>query len=247
LTILFVNPFQKAQRVNYFKGNINSKAKFHITTGHQTVMGKLTFFNLPGSVLDKIEASESSFQQTEENAPKFSFETEYQFVPEYTKDIKGRLFIMVELETPLLVHEGQTLIGSKLDTDIEANTCRIAFYGKILKGFDTEASKNILKDFKILKWKEKKGIVDRITDQNTILVSQLFTKESNIDAYIGSKIDIPAVATSGTIRGTFGQSGKIKVQTDTVLFNDTNKEEIQKKLVGSEVILKIKKYLFKNK
>jgi len=236
-----------AQKVNYFKGSINSKAKFHITTGRQTVMGKLTFFNLPGAALDKIEASESSFQQTEENAPKFSFETEYQFIPEYSKDIKGRLFMMVELETPLLVHEGQTLIGSKLDTDIEANTCRIAFYGKILKGFDTDASKTIFKDLKILKWKEKKGVVDRVMDQNTILVSQLFTKESNIDTFIGSKIQIPAIPTSGTIRGTFGQSGKIKVQSDTALFTEENKDEIQKKLHGSEVILKIKKYLFKNK
>jgi len=236
-----------AQKVNYFKGSINSKAKFHITTGHQTVMGKLTFFNLPGAALDKIEASESSFQQTEENAPKFSFETEYQFIPEYSKDIKGRLFMMVELETPLLVHEGQTLIGSKLDTDIEANTCRIAFYGKILKGFDTEASKTIFKDLKILKWKEKKGVVDRVMDQNTILVSQLFTKASNIDTFIGSKIQIPVIPTSGTIRGTFGQSGKIKVQSDTALFTEENKDEIQKKLLGSEVILKIKKYLFKNK
>ena len=49
---------------------------------------------------------------------------------------------------------------------------------------------------------------------------------------------------SGIIRGTFGQSGKMKVQADTPLFTDANKEEVEKKLLGSEVILRIKKYLF---
>ena len=76
-------------------------------------------------------------------APKFSFEMEYQYVPEYSKDIKGSLFIIIELETPLLVHEGQTVIGSKLDTDIEANVCRIAFYGKILVGIEDDKSRKL--------------------------------------------------------------------------------------------------------
>ena len=230
--------------MNYFKGSINSKAKFHITTGHQTVMGKLNFFTLNGPVMNKIQVAQSSFDQTDENIPNFSLGTEYLYVEEFTKDIKSSLFILIELETPLLIHEGQTIVGSKLDTDVEANVCRIAFYGKILLGIEDSTSES-LKEIKIVKWKERKGVVDRIIDANNVLVSQLFTKESNIQSFIGSKIFLPTIECYGTIKGTFGQSGKIKVQSDKALFEDSNKEEIEKKLIGSQAVLKIKKYLYR--
>ena len=32
------------QRISFFKGDISSKSKFHITLGHETVMGRITLF-----------------------------------------------------------------------------------------------------------------------------------------------------------------------------------------------------------
>lgn len=34
------------EKIGYYKGLVNSKAKFHITSGHETVMGKVSFFGL---------------------------------------------------------------------------------------------------------------------------------------------------------------------------------------------------------
>jgi selenocysteine-specific elongation factor len=38
----------------------------------------------------------------------------------------------LELEKPLLASENALIIASKLDSDLEANVCRIAFYGHII-------------------------------------------------------------------------------------------------------------------
>ena len=42
-------------KIPYYKGTVNTKAKFHITVGHETVMGKATFFGL----YDEGEAAQS--------------------------------------------------------------------------------------------------------------------------------------------------------------------------------------------
>ena len=34
------------KKIPYYKGPVNTKAKFHITVGHETVMGRATFFGL---------------------------------------------------------------------------------------------------------------------------------------------------------------------------------------------------------
>ena len=36
----------QVKKISYFKGTISTKAKFHITMGHETVMGRGTFFGL---------------------------------------------------------------------------------------------------------------------------------------------------------------------------------------------------------
>ncbi len=36
----------RVNRIPYYKSPIKTKAKFHITVGHETVMGKATFFGL---------------------------------------------------------------------------------------------------------------------------------------------------------------------------------------------------------
>jgi Protein of unknown function (DUF663). len=207
-------------------------------------MGAITLFSLQEGKLKDIQIAENSFNQNFDNYPKFSYETEYEILEEYPKEIRAPVFVLLALETPLLVHEGQTIIGSKLDTDIEANVCRIAFYGKMILGIDGEGNE-ALKDIKIFKRKEKKGVIDRVQDSSTLIIKDLFSKQSDISKFVGTKVEIPVAGCTGTIKGTFGQSGKIKVQSDKLLFGETDKEEAEKKLVGSEIVMKLKKYLFK--
>jgi selenocysteine-specific elongation factor len=64
-------------KIKYYKGNINTKAKFHISIGHETVMAKLSFF---GSVQDASGAA---------NYNAFDFEREYKFQDELLRDLQS--------------------------------------------------------------------------------------------------------------------------------------------------------------
>lgn len=80
------------------------------------------------------------------------------------------------------------LIGSRLDASQEASTCRLAFYGRILKLLDpTDAS--ALQQIKIYKLKQKKGSIDRVTPDGLSAVCKgMFKKETNINLFSGMKV-----------------------------------------------------------
>lgn len=61
-----------------------------------------------------------------------------------------------------------------------------------------------------MKEKIKEGFVDRIVNERELIVKDMFKKETNIQLFIGFRINI-STGESGIIQGTFGQSGKIKV------------------------------------
>jgi len=46
------------------------------------------------------------------------------------------------------------------------------------------------------------------------LIKDLFSKETNPDIFIGLKVYLSVNNQSGTILGTFGKSGKLKVKMD---------------------------------
>ena len=51
---------------------------------------------------------------------------------ETTSGITVKQFILVELEHPVTCAKHSLMIGSRLDTDIHSNTCRLAFHGRIV-------------------------------------------------------------------------------------------------------------------
>ena len=128
-------------------GSVTTKAKFHITVGHETVMGHIFLFGLPSS------ASPSPASNTED----LDFSLEYTYQEDlYTdsvlsgktsesnsaqaasseNDVSGapvKQFVLVELEKPVTCSRHALMIGSKLDTDIHANMCRLAFHGRIIE------------------------------------------------------------------------------------------------------------------
>lgn len=135
-------------------GAVATKAKFHITVGHETVMGHIFLFGLPSSSVPSPSSSSSS--STDEDP---DFTQEYTYQEElYTDsaisakldeqnalgsasaggtataaDIPVKQFVLVELEKPVTCSRHALMIGSKLDSDIHANMCRLAFHGRIVR------------------------------------------------------------------------------------------------------------------
>jgi selenocysteine-specific elongation factor len=200
------------QKIKYFKGNVNTKTKFHISMGHETVMAKLSFFGLL-----------KDFSNTsEDNA--FDFNKEYKFqdelLPDPLNDDKGvrekempvKQFALLEFEKPTLVVPKCLVIGSKLDADIHTKTCRLAFWGHVLESIeDKNYSSTVLPRLKIYKEKCKCGVVDRAPNQYEVIGKNMFKKETNIQLFVGLQVKL-STGETGVIETSFGQSGKVKIR-----------------------------------
>lgn len=188
-------------RIKHFKAFICSKSKYHITLGHITVMGIISLF------------------QSEEFST-FSENKEYEYIQTLdAENLDKHTFAVLEFEKPVIIVDNGLLIGSKLDMDIHTNACRLAFWGKIVsytkhKNYKT----NYLQALKIYKRKKKEGVLERYIDEHTIIVKNMFKKETNLQNFIGLNVET-STGVYGKIDGTFGKSGKIKV-----LLNTKNKE-----------------------
>ena len=133
----------RVSKISYFKGAVATKTKFHVTIGHETVMGRATFF---GRYSETFPTSD----KTEMTAP-FDFSTEYLYQTELVSvkaspgegdaaaggNFAGHFpeaqFALMEFERPVTCGQNFIVIGSKLDTDIHANMCRLAFHGYLLR------------------------------------------------------------------------------------------------------------------
>lgn len=118
------------------------------------------------------------------------------------------------MESTIACQLQSILIGSRLDTDIHANTCRLAFYGHVLDGFtDSDyVTKDLPTRLRIYKRKEKIGFIDRIVDGQTLIGKDLFQKDTNINAFVNFKVELSPTGEQGFIESPFGQSGKFKVR-----------------------------------
>ena len=199
------------QKIKYFKGNVNTKAKFHISIGHETVMAKLSFFGL---VQDSSGAAS-------DNA--FDFEREYKFQDELLLDLQSdsqdirvnempvKQFALLEFEKPVLAVPKCLVIGSKLDTDIQTSSCRLAFWGYLLESIEDKNYSTLLPRLKIYKEKCKHGVIDRASNQYEVIGKNMFKKETNIQLFIGLRVEL-STGEVGVIVGSFGQSGKVKIR-----------------------------------
>lgn len=202
--------------IQYFKGEVKSKAKFHISLGHETVMAKLTLFSAP---CDNVKRDE------------FDFTREYVYEEGFCKNSSNEekeenaqpreKFVLLEFETAVAVVPNCIVIGSKLDTDINANLCRLAFNGRALKTFNNkDYLKTDLPNLKIYKDKSKEGVVERATNEYEVIVKDLVKKETNLDLFVNLKIEL-STGEKGVIEGSFGLSGKIKARISDGLKPET--------------------------
>uniref|UniRef100_A0A1B6IRP7 Selenocysteine-specific elongation factor n=1 Tax=Homalodisca liturata TaxID=320908 RepID=A0A1B6IRP7_9HEMI len=201
-------------KVKYYKQAIGSNSKFHISIGHETVIGKLTIFGPPDSL------NKSPFNMEEEYLYRSSL-----FDPSFDEANKNEndeeLFALLEFEKPILIVPESLYISSKLDMDIHTNNCRIAFYGRIVEAFsDKTYHQTVLPKLKIYKNKSKSGVVDRIVNEYEVVCKDMFKKETRLDLFTGLRVSLSS-GENGVIEGCFGQSGKIRVRIPQGLKPDT--------------------------
>ncbi|XP_001098682.4 selenocysteine-specific elongation factor isoform X2 [Macaca mulatta] len=211
------------EKIPYFRGPLQTKAKFHITVGHETVMGRLMFFSPAPDNFDQEPILDS-----------FDFSQEYLFQEQYlSKDLAPAVtnndeadkkagqateghcprqqWALVEFEKPVTCPRLCLVIGSRLDADIHTNTCRLAFHGILLHGLeDRNYADSFLPRLKVYKLKHKHGLVERAMDDYSVIGRSLFKKETNIQLFVGLKVHL-STGELGIIDSAFGQSGKFKI------------------------------------
>lgn len=168
------------RKIGYFKGSLSTRAKFHITVGHETVMAKVTFFGLPpaGASEPPPDSKPPPSEPCSLETP-FTFDKEYFYQDEYvTGQGEGSLgpdpeqWALLEFERPVTCPSLCLVIGSKLDTDIHANACRLAFQGRLLQGFeDKNYAETDLPRLRIYKTKHKEGQVERVSSRSAVCLS----------------------------------------------------------------------------
>lgn len=217
------------RKIGYFKGSLATRAKFHITVGHETVMAKVTFFGLPptGASEPPSDVKPPPSEPCSLEAP-FTFDREYFYQDEYvagqgegSPGSDPEQWALLEFERPVTCPSLSLVIGSKLDTDIHANACRLAFQGRLLQGFEDKSyAETALPRLRIYKTKHKEGQVERVTDDYTVIGRSLFKKETNLQLFVGLKVTL-STGESGVIEGGFGQSGKFKIRIQEGLRPET--------------------------
>ncbi|XP_057295904.1 selenocysteine-specific elongation factor-like [Hydractinia symbiolongicarpus] len=219
----------RVNKIPYFKGSCINKTKFHITVGHETVMAKLQFFGPPPTYdADKYQ---ECLNTDLEYIFKLGLNDNASVVD--SKSSSFLQYVILEFDKPITCMKDSLLIGSRLDTDINLNTCRLAFYGRIEVPFlSKDYAKTYLPFLKIYKTKQKDGIVERMMDDYTVIVKSLFKKETNMKLFENMKVTL-STGEQGVIEGTFGLSGKVKIRVSNGL-SDSTKERLATTKRGRE-------------
>lgn len=240
----------KINKVKYFKTNITSKAKFHISIGHETVIGKITIFN--SKILNQKGDNNFDFScdylyQNELYDPNQSEQTEMEDI--------GEQFALIEFEKPVFVVPHSLVIGSKLDLDIHTTTCRLSFFGNVLESIvDKNYLTTVLPKLKVFKLKSKAGTIDRVINEYEVICKNIFKKETNVELFSGLKVNLSS-GEEGVIEQSFGQSGKVRIRVpqglnETSLKKYAKKKSKQSKSDESEdkepiqIVLKFKSYVY---
>lgn len=167
------------EKIPYFRGPLQTKAKFHITLGHETVMGRLMFFSPAPDNFDHEPVLNT-----------FDFSREYLFQEQYLcKDLEPgstgsdqatekagqateglcprQQWALVEFEKPVTCPRLCLVIGFRLNADIHANMCRLAFHGILLHGLeDKNYTESLLPKLRVYKLKHKHGFVERVSSSS---------------------------------------------------------------------------------
>lgn len=189
-----------AKRIKFFKGDLKSKMKLHISVLNEVVLCKQLIF---------VRSTAYGYEYLEG-------------IPE---DFYADFQVIIELDRPVSILPDSIVIASKFDADPSLQKCRIAFHGK---WYCHEPIK--LEQLKIYRVKHRYSQVDRIVSENRVickgisasLENEIIGKKSSIPSitkYIGMKVNVYAKEregdalplTEGVIESLFGSTGKFNV------------------------------------
>ena len=235
------------KKVRYFRQSLSSGTKFHISVGHTTVMATVTFFGakeLAERIKEPSNNQSESGKQSKATStsslggnadiaglPRLAFDFGDDFAQqdgyiETLEDDTGTPnsadlplhWAIIDFQTPVYCPLNSLVIGSRLDTDSQANTCRLAFSGRLVEKFDASKEMNKLNFYTK---KERAGIVDRLGEpykrnddekivRYEVFGSELFRKETNMNEFIGLHLETER-GDVGVIQSSFGTSGKFRM------------------------------------
>ena len=197
------------ERIRYWKHEISSKTKYHIIIGHITVMARLFLFKCNDEA--PVEGKK------------------YEYVEEISADSKEEnVFGVLLMDKPCYIREASFYIASKLDISIDTKECRMVFSGRSIRNIFHNGVDTIYEGIKLIKKKRKQGTVERVSNDGSVIVKDLFNKNSNITMFIGYQVFFEGKSDLvAKILTTFGNSGKIKVS-----FNTMHDDALLEGLVG---------------
>mmetsp|Transcript_25297 Transcript_25297/g.84793 ORF Transcript_25297/g.84793 Transcript_25297/m.84793 type:complete len:571 (+) Transcript_25297:30-1742(+) len=231
--------------IRFYKGISRTGAKFHLTVGHTTVMAKATFFGLPKDQPDPqaedaeapaAKAPTAAVSMAQDLTDAFDAGADYAYQDELRRDAGLRQWAVLELEHPVTSIVGALLIASHLEADVNANSCRLAFYGRMLQTADASDPQAMAK-LRVFKRKCKTGQVDRVQDANTVIGRNLFNATTDVNLFVGMKVNL------GDLEGTIASSfGKAKFKVD--FRHDLDLKAFQDAIRGKQIELRYRRYIF---
>ena len=233
--------------VRYHKFPIKSKSKIHQSIGNRTIMAKIFLFR---TVSDNLKyGPESTVSNFDKNKAIISVlldeKTQNEYVdevdPQNAKDFQD-LFVIMHLEKDVFIKDNSQYIGAKFDLSTDIKECRLAFSGNVIFKARVENEKTIesLLPIKISRLKEKKGTVEKLQDDRTLLIKNMFKKETNLTFFMNKEIFIKELDIKGVINSSFGKTGKVKV----ALRDSIDKADFEKITANDfKVCLNYKKFI----
>ncbi|KAG2430703.1 hypothetical protein HYH02_013699 [Chlamydomonas schloesseri] len=283
------------EKIRFYAGRVPSRAKFHVSVGHSTVMAEMTFFGLPdgeGVPRDTaLAAMIANLNAMALSATPMAFDAGRDYLyQEELFGLEGRpladpslatttsaaaaaaaagegegeegegeggdkgegaahdvdegldrhfgpQWVLLRFDQPVTAPKDALVIGAKFDADIHGEACRLAFYGRLVRLVDP-GKPNELAELKVFKPKTRSGVIERVQpDGVTAIVRSLIKKESSVDVFVGLKVTTGR-GEQGVIEGSFGKSGKLKVNFPSGLATEG------RTAADNAVTLRCKRYVF---
>eukprot|EP01104_Vermistella_antarctica_P003531 TRINITY_DN1375_c0_g1_i3.p1 TRINITY_DN1375_c0_g1~~TRINITY_DN1375_c0_g1_i3.p1 ORF type:complete len:464 (+),score=100.51 TRINITY_DN1375_c0_g1_i3:696-2087(+) len=219
------------EKIRFYKREIASDTKFHITVGHTTVMAKVMFFAESVSSADG-EKQSGHFQSDAEYVYEtrlFSDDEKDAEVAKLRKSIVGtKQWCLLLFDHHITCPERSIFIASRLDTDTYTKQCRLAFAGSIVRTLTDGQfvpAGALANTLRVIKEKERVGSVDRVVDDCTVIGKGMFSKFTDIRALEGLEVGLEVAPSradggddgwqrigTGVIDGPFGKTGKFRVK-----------------------------------
>jgi selenocysteine-specific elongation factor len=191
-------------------------------------MATLLFFGLPGGggappALDSLSLGE----------PGFSFDADYLLQDELygaegrppadaaaaadsqpadpPRRHHGPQWALLQFEEPVTAPADAVVIGARLDADLHAPSCRIAFHGRVRATLDP-GDPAALRALRVYSVRRREGSVERVeADGCTAVCRGMFQKDSDLARFAGLAVAGPR-GEAGVIEGSFGKSGKFRAR-----------------------------------